>query len=211
MTSDQLQLTISAVPLVSLQAIGTLHGVRITAVAGLNGPGAGLLSIDADGLVVWSPPGGAEGAAVDVTAGGSFTIFGADPNQWISISVEADYLALASQASVVLQDIYDGPLVGTDCTAAQAAAGNVQSWSVTLHNTSASRMIDVLVWLAEDATHWQLSADNATWSAPDSSHFLPLPPIAAAGSGILYIRRSIVAGELSQAELLLLVHLEWAG
>lgn len=215
MTPNQLQLEAAGVPIVSLQAIGTLHGVRISAVAAMNGPGAGLLSIDAAGLVTWSPPGGADGLPVDVSAGGEFVVFGDDPNQWLTISVEADYLALASQATVILQDVYNSPLVGSDVTATQSAAGNVQEWTITLHNTSAVSISDLNAWLAVDASdwqHWQISADNITWSVPsDAGHALSMPSIAASGTVPLYLRRTVVTGEPSQAELRLSVHLAWSG
>jgi hypothetical protein len=213
MTSDQIQLQSSGTPLVSLRALGTLNGVEITAVAALNGPGQGLLSIDAASNLSWTPPGGAVGTPVDVSAGGNFIIYDSTGNAWIGITVAAAYLALASAATVTLEDLYDGPIVSDDVTAVEASAGDVATWSIAVKNTSGVSATGLVAWL-DPATYSgiDISLDGVTWSAPTSEGAgLSIGTLAASASATIYFQRTVPSSSASLASGLVLLNVGWTG
>jgi hypothetical protein len=200
---------------VSLQALGTLSGVEITGVAGMCGPGQGLLDIDAAGNLTWTPPGGAAGTPVDVSAGGDFFVYDSTGNAWLAVTVTADYLILSAEAAVDLQDIYDGPIVNSaDVTAAEASAGNVASWSVTLTNTSGSDTATGLVtWLDPNVyTGIEISLDGSTWSQPTTQGAgLAIADLGPGASTTIYLQQTVPASSASLASGLVLVNVSWTG
>jgi len=194
-----------------LAASGALPGAVALAAAGMNGPGAGTLAIDAAGNLCWTAPGGAAGAPVDVSAGGTFLLAAADARQWLRVEVYAAYLALPSTAAIALADRYASPLVSADVTAAQAAAGNVATWSVTLHNTSSAAAGTLKIWL--DAASYagvQISLDGTTWSRPTTSAAgLAIGTLAAGASATIYLKRTVAASSPSAASCLISLHASW--
>jgi hypothetical protein len=203
MDSSELQFQSAGNPLVSLTPVNTLPGVQILSVAALNGPGNGLLDCDAVGNLTWAPPGGAAGTPVDCSAGGTFLLPDATGNAWLSVYVVAEYLALASQAAITLQDVYDGPLVNSDVTAAQASGGNVSTWTLSLVNTSSSSLSSVALWFTAgglaSGLGLQASLDGSTWTAPTSGSPLAVGTMAASASVTVHLKRTIPAAEASAA------------
>ena len=212
MTPDQIQFQSSGSPLNTLLPIDTLPGVQILAVAALCGPGQGLLSIDAAGNLSWTPPGGAAGGAINVSAGGNFTLYDSAGNAWLSVFVGGAYLALAAQATVTLEDLFGGQLIDDDVTAAEASAGDVETWSIELANTSTSGIGSVVTWLdPETYAGLEISLDGTTWSRPTTqSAGLAVGTIAAAGSATIYLRRTVPAGAPSLADALVLLYASWS-
>jgi hypothetical protein len=210
MTSDQLQLqTTGGAPLVSFTAIGTLPGVEILAVAGACNPGVGLLDCDPTGKLTWTPPGGAAGPAVDVSAGGNFLLYDAIGYRWLSVHVEAAYLARAAQTTVTLQDVYDGPLVNRDATAAEAAAGNALNWQVQVKNLSGTDTAGSLaVGLPSGYSGLKVSTDNVNWYARGLV-VATIASLAPGATATIYLQRTIAASSPPLAAGLVELIISW--
>lgn len=192
--ADSLRITIGGVEVAQLAAVGTLAGVVVRAAAAANGPGVGLLEISA-GKLAWQPPGAdGFGPAVAVPTDGEYLVSGSDAAKWLRVEVYTTHLpATNHSARVELADRYNG-IAGDDVTAAEAAAGSVETFTLTLTNQSAGMASDVRAWL-KSASGLELSAGGSTWSAPTSeAAAIGLGDVAPAASLTLYVRRTIAPG-----------------
>jgi hypothetical protein len=196
------------VEIAQLANANTIPGVQVLAVAAKCGPGRGLLTLDASKRLSWRSPGATlAGDPVDVSAGGDFLVEGADANQWIRVHVEAAYLVAGSQAAVYLADVYDNAIADADVAAADAAAGVVQTWTVTVGNDSTDLLDDIRVWIDAAVVDMAISADGSTWVAPTSeAAALSLGTVAAAGSVTLHLRRTITGNASCQPQRRNLLH-----
>ena len=227
----RLQVPLGGAEIRSLHAapVGPIPGVAVLAVAAINGPsgggggsgGAGRVRSYGDGtLLAWRAPGSATfGETVDVSAGGSFLLEdGEDTDKWVRISVDPDWLNPAAAAGdVFLADVYENWVGYFDVTAAQALAGNVQTWSIALKNASGSPIWDLKVWLDSSiagVNGIQISTDNVNWYAPDAedhADVLEFGDLAAAAVATLYVKRTIPAAAPSDPDVLNWLHCSWDG
>jgi hypothetical protein len=198
-------------------AAGTLPGVAILAVAGRNGSGTGLLRASGDGTYLsWRAPRSDRfGSTVVCDADGDYMLEdGNFPDKFIRVNVSVDYLVPgAGDAKIYIKDIYDNGFAAADITAAQASAGNVQVYTIGLHNDSPMDILNVKVWLGSVGLVGiiELSTDAANYYAPtfeDHADIIEFARIAAAGDETLYIRRTITAG--AESDPAFLNHLEFS-
>lgn len=197
-----------------LVSAGGVDGVQIAFVAALNGEGRGSLWYEAGGLLRWqAPESETPGAAIDVSAGGTFTLLdGDDEDKFVRVTVDEDFLpTYALQAGVELTAAGENDVAGPRISAADAAAGQVATWQLTVHNADAVHAIaDVYFWFEEvtdDGPAFELSTNNADWYSPSSEveavALMPSVTIAAAGSRTLYLRRTTTAGQAAGGAFML--------
>lgn len=196
--------------------VGTITGVKISDRAGRNGEGTGRLRSDADGSrIAWRAPSGATfGPDVDVSSGGEHYLYdGDDPDKWVLLDVTAARLPNGPETvDVFLRDAgRESPLVTSDVTAAQASSGVVQTYVVSLLNTTKFTLSDVKAWLNASVVNYEISTDGASWVTPtseDHADVLTLDTLGVGGSDSVHFRRTIAMGAASATRLLL--HLETA-
>jgi len=193
-----------------LTAVGTLRGVIVTHAAAANGPGAGRLRCNSAGLA-WQPPGESQyGDAVDVSAGGVFLVTGPSADKFLRVTVHADYLMLPSETRVLLADRYNNAIASDDVTAAEAAAGDVETHELTAANDGDETLYNVRAWLdptAEATAYLEISANGSDWSSPTSDPTgIELGDLPAGATVPVYLRRTIPAGEPYDPKVLTHLH-----
>jgi len=199
-----------------LEAIGALDGVQVAAVGGLNGPGRGLLKLGYNGrLLSWRAPGSRTfGTAIDVTAGGSFTVCdGENEDTWLAVQVDTDWLPDGPQAAEIrLLDLYANELVNNSQYETPA---EIETWTVTLSNThSLDDMTDTAVWLDYDCTkHVLISWNGTDWYTPRTEAAatagMGTQTVTAGGTKTLYIRRIIPGAAGGDPHVLLALRVAW--
>ena len=210
--ADSLRLTLASVEILSLSAVGTIPGVIVLAAAGRNGQGDGMLRSTGDGtLLSWRAPGSATyGLKVDCSSDGTYLLEdGDDHDCWLRVQVYASYLSSTpATARVDLQDRLQNGISSDDVTAAEATAGDVETYTVTLENDAATNLSGLKVWITDpDANTLEISDDNATWVSPTTEETaLALPDLAAGATDTLYCRRTVAAAEPSSPSVLQLLH-----
>lgn len=221
---DALRLTlIASSDIVHLDVFGTIPGVYIagstgtglTPVAALNGVGTG--HIKGDGRnIQWKAPGSSQygplvNAAVD---NGVYMLEdGDDRDKWIKIIVHGDFLAaILVEDKVLLNDLWNNQISLDDVTSGEAAAGDITTYQVGMDNDSPKTLFDLVVWLDASVSDITISEDNAVFVSPTTeATALAFPDLAAAGSDILYIKRTIGAGASSDPDILNHFHFRyWA-
>jgi len=202
--------------LTSLVARGGLPGVALDAVAGRNGPGRGYLKLSPAGTSLsWCPPGRTFGTAVDVSAGGTFTLGGTDPDRWVTVTVTAAQLSAGPLIQrIMLTDAIDTALCSADITAAQAAAGNTADWSILVKNESGATMNNLTVWVpaaCEDIEIRKSAGDS--WVTPRGD--LPAQAafgtvnLAADATQAVYVQRTIAAGQAAHPARPIVLRCAW--
>lgn len=176
---------------------GPLPGVRVINVATLCRPGDGLLVYDSAGALRWRAPHGVLGAAVDVSAGGTFVLHdGRDLDEWLRVEVTAASLpGGALSGRVRLEAARDTPLSGVT----PAVGSGVQVWEITLRNWGSTNANNLAVWfepeLAESrwmAWWWAGSPWRTALCEADglTTAFMG----SAGGSCSITLRRTLPAG-----------------
>lgn len=213
--SDALRVELSSVEVKGLHAAGTLPGVELLFVGHRNGPGQGTLRAVTATSLAWRAPGSANfGGAVEVGAGGSFVLLdGDDPYKHMRVEVYASFLPAGPlEAPVFLQEAFNEGIGGEGVSAAEAAAGDVASWTVELVNASAVALTALRVWLDAATQGLELSWDGASWYAPDSENHadvLAHASLASSASVTLHLRRTIGASAPADPGVLNLIHFAW--
>jgi len=199
--ADALRLYYAGQEINHLRAVGTVPGVRVLHVAARNGHGAGILRY-LGGNLYWRAPGSSTfGAAVAVPTDGHYLLFdGDDLDAFVRVEVYTDHL-LAGDARVFLRDRYENAIGFDDVTAAEAAAGDVTTWSITCRNESDEILYDLTAWVDFATTGITLSADDVTYAAG-----VALGNLDPAESVPLYIKRTIAAAADYAPRLLTHLH-----
>lgn len=203
---QNLTITSGGDPVVMLRAtLAPLAGVRVTAAAAWNlagaGPGGGLVSglgvgtlrLSSAGALAWQEPGAAAaGDEVDVSAGGDFVLPGFDPDAWLAVTVDEDWLQ-HGVAAVELEPTFNNPLAETDV---DIAAVTTETFTVTLGNASSDAMNNLTAWLesATPANRWITLAFGAGAYSRNFGETAALAAhgaqtIASAGTLALHVRR----------------------
>lgn len=99
-----------------------IPGVRIDHVFAANGEGDGELSVDANGDLVWTPPGDTAGDPVTIAAGDSAIVSGEDESKAVRVYRESG-LRFSGISTVGCVASMNGVLGQADLTSAQRAAG----------------------------------------------------------------------------------------
>jgi len=199
-----------------LHAVGTLHGIAVRQVSAACGEGVGVLSSDRDGeFIAWKAPGSsAAGTAIDVSDGGQFLLNdGEDSSKWIRIEVYPAFLIASSQTGeVTLSHVYNNAIASDNVSAAEASAGDVETWTVTLQNDSTVALAAVTVWLDASTSGIEISHDGSTWVNPTSEGSgLNLGNLSASGTVTLHFRRTISAGASHDPDVTTLLHYAFSG
>lgn len=221
--ADALRLESSGVEVVSLTAMGTIAGVEITAVSARNGPGTGRLRCrwsDTVGrlplTVAWLAPGSnAWGAPVGVAADGDFLVEdGEDHNKWVRVTATKNYLQAGDAAQVMLGDRYNTAIASDDVSAAEAASGDFETYSVDIVNDSAETVRRVGVWLDPSAPSGvAISASGGGgWVHPTTeATCLELGDLTPVHSVTLYFSRTILPAADADPAVFNGIHYRWFG
>ena len=203
-----------------LAKFGTLSGVTIEFVSGLNGPGYGSLRASGDGSALsWRAPGSPTyGAAV--TFGGDATrilLDGADSDKYIRVAVTHSRLARSpGVAAIRAADIWGNEIGIEDLDASEATAGKVSTQTITLENQASNTgLVDSTNWLSPQAvaSGFEISHDNSNWFSPvsdaEAQATIGTRTIAASATAPLYVRRTVGAGASSEARGMASVFCSW--
>lgn len=214
--SDGLRLQLAGSDVVSLRVVGGIAGVVVIAAAGRNGPGSGRLIASAGGLC-WQAPGSVvAGDAVPIPADGVYLLEdGTDASAWLRVQAYAASLAASGEARVYLADRYNefGP---DDVTAANAAAGIVETVQFTLANVTPAVITGAVLWLDPSAVSAGLaiSSDGVSFFTPTNqtdATALTWASINPASSVNVWVRRTLAAGKASNPQILNTMRLAWNG
>ncbi len=212
---DSLQIESASVEVEHLRLIGSIRGVVPLFVAGRNGPGMGRLASEGSGTrLKWQAPGGTFGPAVLCDVDGDYLLRDAgDPDKYIRIQVLASsLLAGVNEARVILDDTYNNPVATDDVTASEAAAGDVETTTLTLRNVSSTILSQLRVWIDRNTIHLEISDDGAAWVTPTGEpSALAFGDLAVAATTTLHLRRTITAGTGLNGGLLNLLHFAYRG
>ncbi len=213
--ADCLHVESASVDVQMLCAVGMIPGVAMLFAAGRNGPGAGRLRYDGDGTLQYKAPGSATwGIPVPVPADGNYVVEdGDDQSCYLRVAVYVAHLAATHcEARILLGDVYENEISHDDVTAAEASAGDVTSYSVTLYNAGLRVLSQIKVWIDASVSGLKISDDDATWVNPTSeATALELPDLAAGASDTLYIQRTIGAASGEDVGVLNHVHISFCG
>jgi hypothetical protein len=212
--NDLLEFQLTGVAVKHLIALGTVPGIVVTAAAAQCGPGTGRLAVDGGHRATWYPPGDIVGGTpVDVSSGGPFTVTGANPAKWLHVTAYSSALVVGATADVRLVDVYNNGLAPADVTAAQAAAGYQDTWTVDLKNVSAGSVGTIHLTLDAAAvlggTTLEISLDGAAWHTLGGGYVLTVPDLAAGVSQTLHFRRTIPAATASLAAASIILDVTW--
>lgn len=213
--SDALQWLIGGTRVESLLAIGTIPGIAIGHVAGRNGPGVGGLRSEAGGghLVAWRAPGGAYGVPVDVSSGNPIVAEdGLDATRFVILEASPAFLEAGPRESrVFLRDRFNG-FGPDDVPAAEASAGAVETFTVTMTNVSAMALKRCRVWIDAAVSGLEISTDGVSWSTPTSEAAgLDFASFTAGQSKTLHVRRTIGAAAAADPDVLNHLHGSYYG
>jgi len=213
-----LAVTVGGVEVVSLRWMGSVDGVRVDAVAGRNGPGEGLLEINPTQQTIrWRAPGSATfGAVTAYTGDGSYLARdGDDDNKWIRARLWTAHLPTVTQrAAVHLADRYNNDIAQADLSAAEATAGDVLDYELTLENVGLLDMLELRAWIDAETERIEISDDDVTYVSPDAEDHADVlfwARLEVNDTETLYVRRTIPASADSQPGVLTLLHFSWDG
>jgi hypothetical protein len=215
MNADALRLEISGVELHHLAAVGAAPGVAAIMPGARNGPGTGWLRTSGAGNVLaWRAPGSATyGQEVTCDADGQYVLGdGEDVDKFVRVQVWQNWLNRPGEFPIHLRDVYNNSVALDDVTAAEAAAGKVDVWTIGLRNAGQEPLENVRMWLdpAGDA-NMALSLDGETWSqaTTESAGLWVGPLLAPNGTAPVWLRRTIAAGAASTPKRLVHFHVSF--
>lgn len=214
--ADELRFESLSVELTHLRAVGTIPGVAVLAVAAANGPGVGQIRSVGDGTrLTWLAPGSAVfGTPVSVSADGLYLLEdGEDRNKWCRVQVFNAHLTPGpDQASVYMRGDHNTALADADVTDAQALAGDVSVFTVSMANHGNVVLSHLAVWIDPAVSGLEISDDGVVWVAPTTeSAALAFPDLVPGGSHTLHLRRTITAASPSATDVLNHIHARYDG
>ena len=211
--ADALRIESAAAEVAHLDVLGTIPGVVPIAVAARCGVGTARIRSTAAGIAFKAPGSAAWGPAVAIAADGSYLLEdGDDRDKWLRVTVYTTYLLTPREARVLLADRVNNPIGSDNVSAAEAAAGDVETVELAVANDGSVILSQVLAWLDPAAAGLELSPDGAAWSAPTTeATALALADVSPGGSVALHLRRTIAAAAPSDPDVLNHLHLTFAG
>jgi len=212
--ADALRIEYASAEVKHLTVLGTIPGVVPLAVAARCGPGlAHLRSTTAGRISFRAPSSSTWGPDVLCEADGTYLLEdGEDPDKWLRVLVYTSYLLAAREAPVLLHDRYNTGVASDDVSAAEAAAGDVETYQLALANDGTAFLSQVTAWIDAATTGIEISDDGITWVSPTTEAAgLAFDPIAPGGSATLHVRRTIAASSPSDAAVLTHLHLAFSG
>jgi hypothetical protein len=213
--AEAVRLVEAGEPVKYLHALGGIDGVTVLAVAAANGPGVGRIEVQADGnaLRYRAPLSTEYGEWVDCTEDGELRLEdGEDAAKWVRISVSVSYLVPNTVGSLWLADRYNNQIGHDDVSAAEAAAGLIESWTVGVRNDGLVDALNVKVWLEADVGLWTSSTGIFYYKRySEATAITGWTRIAPGETKTLYLRRTITAGAQADPRVLNWLHLGWDG
>jgi len=208
--SDALRLQVDSTDVLHLAAVGTVPGVVPLAAAGRNGRGYGRLQSDDGVNYTWTAPGSStRGPAVQCSVDGDYLLCdGEDVCKWLRVRIYTSYTRSSPVSSLVhLGDVYAGGTTDDDVTAAEATAGDVATYTITLTNAGRVGIDSIVAWVDAAVSGIEISTDGVSYSTPTTeSTGLSLGALAIDASITLYLRRTISAGAGADPDVLDLLH-----
>jgi len=211
--ADALRLSVSGTETEHFAVAGTIPGVQITAAAGRNGAGVGRLR-NIGATLYWQAPGSNDyGPGVITASDGTYLLEdGEDRDAWLRVSVTTAYLLDFAEAAVNLDVLTGNHIADADVTAAEAAGGDVHTYTITLTNASTFALSQLVVWIDPDTSGLEISDDGAAWVSPTTEAAgLALPNLSPSATDTLHIRRTIAAGAEADPNVLNHLHLAFCG
>lgn len=159
----------------SLQAQGyevtagpsNVTGVTIDVYGDANGAGDGTLSYtNADTSLTWTPPGGSAGSKVDVSSNGTYDLFGADNDKYITITVVAASLPGTDQTDTITAALRTGEIF-PDMEGDESRDGKIRHWLFPVENgNGADTLASCTAYLQSSET---ITAATTTAAGKDTS------------------------------------------
>jgi len=148
-----------------------LGGITIVKAGYYNGDGNGTVNFYYNGgsteAVAWTPPGGALGAQVDVSAGGTFTAYGTDEDKWISFTAVPGSFGVADDADV-LALTYPKNIFIPDVEGYESATDKLRFRTLPGHNNDTDAMVDARFYLDAHGTATATNITTALGTAADT-------------------------------------------
>jgi len=161
------------IPGLSSSTLTNISGVTIDHVGYENGTGNGTLAFDVgDGTLIWTAPGDAAGASVDVNDSDAvFRIFSDDASKWIEITVDFSELPSGDEMDTVVLTQPVGILI-PDAEGTETVAGKIRYYAIPVKNVHATdSMFDAFAYLMKEVS---TAADTTTTTiAPDGGGAYP--------------------------------------
>src|SRR5690606_27826675 len=93
---------------------------------------------------------------------------GDDPDSWLRVEVYTAYLLSSDEtAQVYLSGVCNNSVSHDDVTAAEASAGSVETYTLTLRNSHpVNAIFDLKAWISSGISGIEISKDGSTWASP---------------------------------------------
>jgi len=209
---DALELRTGLAEYEQLRYVGTIPGVVVSHVAGLNGPGVGRLRCqDAGTRLAWRAPGSDTfGSPIACPSDDTYLFHdGDDPDKFIRATVYASYLEAGAEADVHIVDRHNNQTANDDVTAEEASAGTFAVHYIIMKNQSTEIMHRIRIWLDAAVSGLAISENAFDYVSPTTkATALAFPDLAAGATDLLWIRRTI--GAEAEADPDVLNHLHFA-
>ena len=209
---DALELRTALAEYEQLRYVGTIPGVVVSHVAGLNGPGVGRLRCqDAGTRIAWRAPGSDTfGSPIACPTDGTYLLQdGEDPDKFIRATVHASYLEAGAEADVHIVDRYNNQTASDDVSAEEAEAGDAEAHYIVMKNRSTEMMHRPCVWLDAAVSGLEISENFVDYVSPTTKETaLAFPDLAPGATDPVGIRRTI--GAEAEADADVLNHLHFA-
>ena len=138
---------------------------------------------------------------------------GEDLGKWLRVEVSAAYLcACPTEAEICLADVYGNAIAHDDVIAAEAAAGSVETYTITMVNDGDLILSQIKVWLDAATDDLEISDDGASWVSPTTeATALEFPDLAPGSEDTLHLRRTIAAASEADPAVLNHLHIGFSG
>ena len=210
--ADALRFKVGESEITHLIAAGGIPGVIVKQAAAKNGAGIGRLRSAGDGtLLSWKAPGSAVwGDAYHCHVDEQEYVLedGEDHDKFVRVQIAADFLTPGSvEALVYLQEVYNNGIASDDVSAAEASAGDVETYQITMENVGSETLQKLVVWLDPGVSGLEISENGSSWVNPTTEETaLAFPDLPAGQTDILHVRRTIGAGAEPDPAVLSCLH-----
>jgi len=175
-------------------------GVVIDDVPAQSGPGAATLAFTFTGTTLaYTAPGDTAGAAVDVSADGTYELYSGDTANYMIVTVTAASLPASDQSdAITLTNVAEGLFDSVSST--EAAAGDTEYRAVMLKNDSAYTMYSAQVWIETNTPFADDSVEIAI-EAPSGGDIQTIADESTAPTGVTFYAAAGEANALSIGDL----------
>jgi hypothetical protein len=145
----------------------SIPAIRIDNIFSACCEGVGLLRVDENGDLLFTPPGDTEGPPVSIGASQGKIVTGSDDAKGMRVFRESGLsMAPGEVSSITLRRAFNGVLAMEDVTNAQRAAGVITYRAFFLHNLSTNIVFEIKLWMAPTGgqASWALGFEVPTGS-----------------------------------------------